>query len=198
MAILTRNFTDPLDVLIVDDEADARELLGECCTARGFRVATAHDGRAALAALERATPPFPIVIADLSLPHADGFAVLAAARKAHASCYVIMVTGYATIDSAVRAVREGAYDFLAKPFALGQLELVLDRIRDRMALEAENRELTRQGGAPDSRRLEPASLQERVRVLEDRLAALERLVLDREHRFAGQACQETDSRKPSN
>lgn len=54
-----------------------------------------------------------------------------------------MITGYASVDSAVRAARDGAYDYLAKPFATGQLEVVLRRIEDRMALEAENRELSR-------------------------------------------------------
>jgi DNA-binding NtrC family response regulator len=72
--------------------------------------------------------------------------VLKAARDANPSCYVVIITGYATIDSAIRAVRTGAYDYLAKPFALGQLEVVLRRIRDRMALERENRELVRQVG----------------------------------------------------
>jgi len=177
MPASAHHFTEPLDVLIVDDEADARELLAEFCTARGFRIAVAHDGRAALHALQRATPPFPIVIADLNLPHADGFAVLEAARRAHASCYVVMVTGYATIDGAVRAVRSGAYDFLAKPFALAQLELVLDRIRDRMALEAENRQLARQAVGDRPRGPEPPSLADRIRLLEDRVATLERLVI---------------------
>lgn len=167
---------DPLDLLVVDDDVDTRDLLAEYCTAQGFRVVTASDGRAALAALERAVPPFPLVIADLHLPHADGFAVLEAARRAHASCYVILITGYATIDGAVRAVQAGAYDFLAKPFALGQLDILLARIRDRMALEAENRTLTRRmaddrpgGGAV-------AGLSERLRLLEDRVAMLERQV----------------------
>lgn len=165
-----------LDILIVDDEADTRELLAEHCAAQGFRVASANDGRAAIQAIERATPPFPVVIADLSLPYADGFAVLEAARQASSSCYVIIVTGYATIDSAVRAVRSGAYDFLAKPFALGQLEVLLARIRDRMALEDENRALTRQVDVERPGRPGPSSLQDRVRLLEDRVATLERLI----------------------
>jgi DNA-binding NtrC family response regulator len=167
---------EPLDVLIVDDEADTRELLSEYCAGHGFRVATAQDGRAAVMALERASPPFPIVIADLNLPYADGFAVLDAARRASASCYVIIVTGYATIDGAVRAVRAGAYDFLAKPFAMGQLEILLARIRDRMALESENRTLTRQ--IVDERPTQGAtSLYDRIRLLEDRVTTLERLVI---------------------
>ncbi len=166
---------DQLDVLIVDDEADGRELLAEYCAAQGFRVAMAQDGRAAIAAIERANPPFPIVVADLHLPHADGFAVLEAARQASASCYVIIVTGYATIDGAVKAVRAGAYDFLAKPFAMGQLDVLFDRIRDRIALEAENRLLTRR--IAEDRPASPAhSAHDRIRVLEERVAALERRI----------------------
>jgi DNA-binding NtrC family response regulator len=183
MHTTSRLRTDPLDLLVVDDEADARDLLGEFCTSQGFRVAFAHDGRAAVTALERATPAFPIVIADLHLPHADGFAVLEAARRANPSCYVIIVTGYATIDGAVRAVRAGAYDFLAKPFVLGQLELVLNRIRDRMALEEQNRRLSQQAGdgAP---KVDTTDLADRVRRLEDRVATLETLVMRVGHRSA--------------
>ena len=166
---------DQLDVLVVDDEADGRELLAEYCAAQGFRVALAQDGRAAISAIERANPPFPIVVADLHLPHADGFAVLEAARQASASCYVIIVTGYATIDSAVTAVRAGAYDFLAKPFALGQLEVLFDRIKDRIALEHENRLLTRRMAG--DRQPQPASsIHDRVRLLEERVSALERSI----------------------
>jgi DNA-binding NtrC family response regulator len=99
-------------------------------------VATANDGRAAIAALTRSPHQFGIVITDLQLPGADGFDVLTAARQANPSVYVVMITGYASIDSAVRAVRVGAYDYLAKPFALGKLEVVLRRIRDRMSSAA--------------------------------------------------------------
>jgi len=174
---LARAAAPALDMLIVDDDADTRELLAEYCAAQGFNVATAQDGRAATAALERARPPYPVVVADLHLPHADGFAVLEAARRANASCYVIIITGYATIDGAVRAVQSGAYDFLAKPFALGQLEILLARIRDRMALESENRLLARQIDDERPGRSASASMADRVRLLEDRVATLERLVL---------------------
>ena len=172
---------DSIDLLVVDDDPDAREQLGEFCTSRGFRVALAHDGRAALLALQRASPSFPIVISDLHMPHADGFAVLEAAKRAHASCYVVVITGYATIDVAVQAVRAGAYDLLAKPFSLAQLELVLTRIRDRMALESENRRLIGHAHgrsaviAPGGDR----SVESRILALEQRLAALEAVTLGR-------------------
>ena len=96
----------------------------------------------AIAAITWDPGQFAVIITDLHLPGADGFEVLKAACDANPSIYVVMITGYASIDSAVRAVREGAYDYLAKPFALGQLEVLLTRIRDRMALEQENRELS--------------------------------------------------------
>jgi DNA-binding NtrC family response regulator len=162
------------EVLIVDDEVQARELLSEFCRAQGHVVATANDGRAALAAIARTPRQFGIIITDLQLPGADGFEVLKAAREANPGVYVVMITGYASIDSAVRAVREGAYDYLAKPFALGQLEVVLRRITDRMALEDENRELAKQVGAR-----EPAVTSDfgwRLQAIEERLAHIEALL----------------------
>ena len=145
------------EALIVDDDVRARELLSEFCRGQGFEVATAHDGRAAIAAITRDPEQFAVIITDLHLPGADGFEVLRAARDANPSVYVVMITGYASIDSAVRAVREGAYDYLAKPFALGQLEVVLTRIRDRMALEQENRELSKLVGGRDGHAMPPIS-----------------------------------------
>jgi DNA-binding response OmpR family regulator len=85
-------------------------------------------------------------VTDLNLPGADGFAVLQAARQVNESCYVVIVTGYASLDSAIRAVRVGAYDYLTKPFSLGQLDVILSRICDRAVLERENRQLHEKNG----------------------------------------------------
>ena len=127
----------------MDDDEAIRELLISYFSSRGLNVTGAHDGRAAISALERSNGRFGLVVTDLSLPGADGFAVLQAARQANASCYVVIVTGYASLDSAIYAVRVGAYDYLTKPFSLGQLDVMLKRIGDRAALEQENRELVR-------------------------------------------------------
>jgi DNA-binding NtrC family response regulator len=131
------------DALVVDDDESIRELLISYFSSRGLNVTGAHDGRAAISALERSNGRFGLVMTDLSLPGADGFAVLQAARQANASCYVVIVTGYASLDSAIYAVRVGAYDYLTKPFSLGQLDVMLKRIADRASLEKENRELVR-------------------------------------------------------
>jgi len=169
-----------LEVLIADDEPETRDLLSDFCRSLGLGVASAGDGRAAIAAIERAPTQFAVVLTDVNMPGADGFEVLRAARAANASCYVVIITGYATLDSAVRAVREGAYDYLAKPFALGQLEIVLTRIRDRMALERENRELTRQIQAAQSGAARGVAsgpdLAWRLASIEERLARIEDLL----------------------
>src|ERR671919_1457536 len=134
---------ESLEVLLVDDELSTREILEQFCRSRNLAVTVASDGRAAMTAIERNPTRFAIILTDINMPGADGFEVLKAAKSVNRECYVVMITGYATLDSALRAVREGAYDYLAKPFSLGQLDVMLARIKDRMALERENRDLRR-------------------------------------------------------
>ena len=165
------------EVLVVDDEPETCDLLSEHCRTRGLDVSVAQDGRAALTAIERNPTRFGLILTDLHLPGADGFEVLKSARAANASCYVVMMTGYATLDSALRAVREGAYDYLPKPFSLGQLDVVLARVRDRMSLEQENRDLLRQTSAGGSQPAPSAAgLAWRLDAIEERLAAIEALL----------------------
>lgn len=125
--------TRDLDVLVVDDEPTVRELLLEYFNGLGFRVTGAEDGRGAIALLQRAWGQFGLVVTDLNLPGADGFAVLQAARQANPHCFVVIITGYASLDSAIRAVRVGAYDYLTKPFSLAQLDIILSRLHERRA-----------------------------------------------------------------
>jgi len=170
---------DTFEVLVVDDEAETREVLAEFCRTLGLTVTSADDGRSAVTAIQRSPSQFRVVLTDIWMRGADGFEVLKAARAANPSAYVVMITGYATLDSALRAVREGAYDYLPKPFALGQLEVVFTRIRDRIALEAENRMLSRQmdglreAGGSGPRR---GDLTWRLDAIEERLGRIEELL----------------------
>jgi DNA-binding NtrC family response regulator len=162
----------PFDVLVVDDEPDVLDLLAEYFRGRGARVTMVADGRAAVALLEREPSRFGLVVTDLQLPGVDGLGVLRAARQASPSCYVVIVTGYASLDSAIQAVRLGAYDYLTKPFSLGQLDVILARVQDRIALEDENRRLAKQvgaGGVPSVR----VPLTEQISGIEHRLVAIE-------------------------
>jgi len=164
-----------LEVLVVDDEPDVRELLAEYFRTRGLRVATLSDGQAAAEALDREPARFGLIFSDLQLPGLDGLGVLRAARHANPSAYVVIITGFASLDSAIQAVRLGAYDYLTKPFSLGQIDVILERVQDRLALEAENRRLLRQldqRESADSRT--PVSA--RLDAIEARLGRIEALL----------------------
>lgn len=159
-------------VLLVEDEEDIRELLSEYFRARDYDVVGASDGHAALQALDREADRFSLVITDLHLPGVDGLAVLQAARAANPAAYVVIVTGFASLDSAIQAVRLGAYDYLTKPFSLGQIDVVLQRIHDMQVLHAENKRLTRQVSQKDAVDLRQALLM-RLDGIETRLGRIE-------------------------
>lgn len=165
------------EALVVDDEPDIRELLAEYLRGRGLTVATAHDGRAAVGALERSAGRYGLVLSDINMPGADGMAVLRAARAVNSSAYVVIVTGYASLDSAIQAVRLGAHDYLTKPFSLGQIDVILQKIGDHVSLERENRELTTRATANSL-----PSLDARLEAIEHRLARIQALLAaDRRH-----------------
>ncbi len=103
-----------------------------------------------MAALRQEAGRFRLVVTDLQLPIVDGLEVLRTAREVNPTCFVVIVTGYASLDSAIQAVRLGAYDYLTKPFSLGQLDVLLGRVQDRLTLEEENRRLLRQLGERDA------------------------------------------------
>ncbi len=169
----------PWDVLVVDDDEDVRDLVVSYFTRRHMPVVAAHDGLGAIAALERSAGRIGMVVTDLDLPGADGFAVLEAARRINASCYVVIITGYASLDSALLAVRGGAYDYLPKPFSLGQFDVILERISDRAALEEENRRLAQHDRrlAHDEAR-DPMATLNRLAGIEASLARIEANLAD--------------------
>ena len=170
----------PLDVLIVDDEPEIRELLVEYFHDHGFETATAGDGRAAIGAIERDPARYRLIVTDLQMPGADGLAVLRAAKAANPSCYVVIITGYASLDSAIQAVRLGAYDYLTKPFSMGQIDVLVQRVTDRLALEAENRQLARQlgnrSGDRDAAAENTPAVAARLETIEHRISRLEGLL----------------------
>jgi two-component system, NtrC family, response regulator AtoC len=178
--MITDNLANAFEVLVVDDESAARELLLEFFESRGFTVSGAPDGRSAIGMLQRSNGSYGLVVTDLSLPGADGFAVLQAARQANSACYVVIVTGYASLDSAIRAVRVGAYDYLTKPFSLSQLEIILDRIQDRIKLQDASRRLKPgPGGAdfPERNEGTAAQFEARLTAIEQSLLRIERALL---------------------
>ena len=112
-------------VLVVDDERDIRDGSERILTRKGYRVTTASNGEEALQRVEETR--FAIVLLDLKMPGMDGLEVLRLIRESHPETLVIVITGYATIETAIEAMKRGAYDFMPKPFKPDQLRIVVDR-----------------------------------------------------------------------
>ena len=123
-------------VLLADDEPLSREFLQEALQSFGCEVHAVADGQQAIEAM--AQRAYDIVVTDLRMPHADGMAVLAAAKKADPERPVVLVTAHGTMHTAVVAMRHGADDILEKPVVLEELEVLLARVRDRRRLLREN------------------------------------------------------------
>lgn len=138
----SRPARNDFEVLVADDDPGVRDLLTDFLGEKGLRVASTADGRAAVTALERSAGGCQLVFTDIAMPGADGFAVLTAARQANPSVYVVMITGYGSLETAINAVRLGAQDYLAKPFSLGQVDVILGQAAARRDLETERRTRT--------------------------------------------------------
>jgi DNA-binding NtrC family response regulator len=126
-------------LLIADDEEGFRELLRSRLTRKGYLVRAVADGTAALGAL--AEEEYDAALFDLRMPGADGIEVLKRARELQPALPVLILTGHGSIETAIEAIRAGAYDYLTKPCNLTELELVLQKALERKALEVENRGL---------------------------------------------------------
>ena len=126
-------------VLVVDDEEIVRESLTGWLRKDGYTVQWAHDGRAALEAL--AASEWSVVLLDLKMPGMDGLQVLEEARKVRPGASYILMTAYATVDTAVAAMKLGAYDYLVKPFDPEELSALVQRIVAQQELVQENESL---------------------------------------------------------
>jgi two-component system response regulator PilR (NtrC family) len=132
----------PIKVLVVDDEPTYRDLLGETLEADGFAVDVAAGGGEAIEKIIR--QDFDVVITDLVMPHIDGLEVLRAAKRKKASTMVIVITGYASLETALAAIKEGVYDYITKPFQLDEIRLTLKNAAEKYALARANEELLAQ------------------------------------------------------
>jgi DNA-binding NtrC family response regulator len=130
---------DQLSILIAEDDETLAAALDEFLRGKGHRVDLAAHGGEALALLEEKT--YSLVITDLVMPEADGLTVLRAARQRDPATLVVIMTGYASLDSAIGAIREGAYDYLCKPFKLQEIEISVNNATQLINLHEENKKL---------------------------------------------------------
>ncbi len=128
---------DKLHILIAEDEKNIGDLLVELLSQEDREITIVHDGLDAVRHLRKA--PYDLLITDLMMPELDGMEVLRQARKLHPHILVIIITGYASLETAIEAVKEGAYDYLRKPFRLDELKISVDNACERIYLLRENK-----------------------------------------------------------
>ena len=128
-------------ILVIDDEAVMRDGCCRILNNEGCEVLTAANGEEGLAAITADPAGFEVVLLDLKMPGMGGMEVLEQAREVNPALLIVVITGYATVDSAVEAMKKGAYDFIPKPFTPDQLRLIVNRALEKRQLELEAAQL---------------------------------------------------------
>jgi DNA-binding NtrC family response regulator len=120
-------------ILVADDDADIREILRDTLNSLGARIVTAVDGQDCLDRVEADVPD--VVLLDIEMPVKSGLQVLQDLRRRGSEMTIIMITAYGTIERAVQAMKQGAYDFITKPFDLDHITLVVEKALERERLK---------------------------------------------------------------
>ncbi len=135
----TSHSNQPIRIWIAEDEEEFRDILKDFLTGERRVVQAFPDGRGVLKALERER--FDILLTDLIMPDVDGIQLLHEVKSQHPDAIVIIMTGYASLDSALQAIRGGAYDYIRKPFKLDELAVDIQNASEKVWLTRENRGL---------------------------------------------------------
>lgn len=137
----------PMKILIVDDEVNLLQSLGDVLRSKGFMVGTARNGLEALDKLKERF--FDLIIADLKMPRMGGMELLKVVRERYPQTTVVILTGYGTVKSAVDAIKRGAYDYLVKPLVPDEILLIIQKVVEEEILREEHKfmrqELERRG-----------------------------------------------------
>jgi len=135
-------------ILVVDDEKSLREVMSIMLKRAGYAVTEASDGEEAIGQVNKDI--FDLVITDLRMPKADGMDVLKAVKSSSPDTVVLVVTAFATADSAVEAMKQGAYDYLTKPFQVDEVQLIVRNVLEKRRLSTENMLLKREMASQSS------------------------------------------------
>jgi len=119
-------------VLVVDDEENIREVLSNYLESMNYDVQTAEDGQDALDKYQKGE--FDLIISDLLMPNVDGLELLKRVRDMDKDVIFLMITGYPSIETAVDAIKKGAYDYITKPFHMEDVKLRIERAFEKRSL----------------------------------------------------------------
>ena len=127
----------PKRLLVIDDEANMRHMLSTVLKKADYVVDTASNGSEGLQLIEQATYDF--ILCDIKMPKMNGMEFLKASRDKIGTGTVIMMSAYGSIDTAIEAMKLGAYDYISKPFKTDEVYLTLKKAEERESLKKENR-----------------------------------------------------------
>jgi DNA-binding NtrC family response regulator len=122
----------PIRILIADDDDLCREILRDAIQGEDVFVKIAADGVDALEML--GSSPFDILITDLNMPRMDGLTLLGHARELHPHILSIIITGFGSLESAIEAIRRGAYDYVQKPFKLEEISVAIRNAKEKITI----------------------------------------------------------------
>jgi len=155
-----------LKVLVVDDDRASLELLEDILTGIGCKVLTTDSGASALDMIE--AEGFDLIISDIRMPGVGGLDILKFARRNNPDSLVVLVTGFASIETAMEAIKGGVYDYITKPFTVDEVLVVVRNAAERIVLERKNARLLEKlgevyaelktGGRPAYEEAVPASV----------------------------------------
>ncbi|MBI5116950.1 sigma-54-dependent Fis family transcriptional regulator [Candidatus Poribacteria bacterium] len=138
---MARNKSKNAHILIVDDDPLVKYSLEELLSLEGYPVKSVYDAESALATLQ--STPCDVVIADINLPGVNGFDLLTAVKDKYPDIVVILITGYGTIEDAVKGIKLGAYEYITKPLNDDEVKISIERAVEQKNLRLENLELKR-------------------------------------------------------
>lgn len=120
-------------VMVVDDEENIREVLSNYLQSMNYEVEAAEDGQEALSKYKKGN--FDLIISDLLMPNIDGLELLKRIREVDNEVIFLMITGYPSIETAVEAIKKGAYDYITKPFHMEDVKLRIERALEKRSLK---------------------------------------------------------------
>jgi two-component system response regulator AtoC len=176
-------------ILIVEDDDTLRAGLQDFLVEQGIHATCSRDGEEALQIINREKEPFDVVLTDLVMPRKDGLEVLRVAKQHSPKTQVVIITGFASLETAIDSMHQGAFDYITKPFQFVEIEIVLGKIAERKKLIDENLRLSES----------IQSLHSRLELLKDTRAKFDRFItetsekLDQQSRKIDQ-CMEMISR----
>jgi YesN/AraC family two-component response regulator len=128
-----------IKILIVDDDKVIADILNDLLADTQRLVDVCYDGFAAIESIQKGF--YDLILVDLVMPKVGGLDILKYAKKTNPNVIVIIITGYASLETAITAIREGAYDYIRKPCKLEEIKIVVENAIDKIKLNRENREL---------------------------------------------------------